>query len=202
MRLVSEDHPAFFVVDGVLFRRSDNALICYPTGKPGSSYTIPDFVPGIAAYAFDSNYYLYSIDIPASVTSIDRWAFNYTKIASITIHNSNIAIQEGAFAQCHNLRQITLPSGLAQLSESLFNSCTSLRQVTIPDSVTSIGDYAFAGCSNLTSLVIPSSVVSIGDHVFDEYFVWEGPENLTLTVSPGSFAEQYCIDNDIPYTID
>ena len=48
-----------------------------------------------------------------------------------------------------------------------FANCDNLKSVTIPDSVTTIADMAFSGCINLTSATIPASVKSIGDLVFD-----------------------------------
>ena len=47
-----------------------------------------------------------------------------------------------------------------------------MTEITIPDSVTAIGDYAFLSCESLTRIV----------------------------VGYNSYAEQYCKDNDLPYT--
>jgi len=64
--------------------------------------------------------------------------------------------------------------------------------IRVPDSVTSIGRFAFSW-SNLSDVTIPASVVSIGADAFTGY------RNLTLRVTKGSYAEQYAIDNDLPY---
>ena len=57
-----------------------------------------------------------------------------------------------------------------------------------------IGQQAFSGCENLETLRIPAAVDTIGKEVFT------GCGRLTVTVAPGSTAEQYCMDHNIPYT--
>ena len=71
--------------------------------------------------------------------------------------------------------------------------CESLTTITIPESVIYIGQYTFSKCTSLTSIIIPDSVTEIGKAAF-----FDCP-NLTLTVGHDSYAEQYCIDNDLPY---
>ena len=49
-------------------------------------------------------------------------------------------------------------------------------------------------CPELTEISLPETVTSIGEAVFD------GSENLeTIYVSEGSYAEAYCINNELPY---
>ena len=72
-----------------------------------------------------------------------------------------------AFADCANLKDITIPFGVKSIGKSAFNGCTGLTSIEIPSSVTSIGEYAFYECSGLSgSLTIPSSVTSIGEYAF------------------------------------
>ena len=61
--------------------------------------------------------------------------------------------------------------------------------------VTSIGMSAFANCSALTSLTIPASVTEIGRRAFADC------DNLTVTVVGGSYAEQYCQENEVNYVL-
>ena len=63
----------------------------------------------------------------------------------------------------------------------------------IPSSVTEIGDSAFAHCDNLKVVEIPSGVNQIGRNAFN------GCKNLTLSVRAGSYAEQYAIEEEVPY---
>ena len=69
-----------------------------------------------------------------------------------------------------------------------------IDKVIVEEGVTSIGNYAFAFCPELTEISLPETVTSIGEAVFD------GSENLeTIYVSEGSYAEAYCINNELPY---
>lgn len=104
------------------------------------------------------------------------------------------AIGDHTFVNFGSLVTVTIPDSVTSIDTYAFYRCSSLTSVSIPDGVTSIGDSAFFGCKSLTSIVIPHSVTGIGNKAF------HGCLSLTLTVTPDSCAEQYCVDNSIPYT--
>lgn len=52
---VSEDNPYYADVDGVLFSKDMTRLICYPCGKTGHTYIVPDTVETIGKFAFVDN---------------------------------------------------------------------------------------------------------------------------------------------------
>lgn len=71
-----------------------------------------------------------------------------------------------------------------------------VSRIVVEDGVTSIGNFAFAFCPGLKEISLPETVTSIGDSVFD------GSENLeVIYVAEGSFAEAYCINNELPYAV-
>jgi hypothetical protein len=78
---VSEDHPSYTSVDGVLFSKAKDTLIFYPRGKQGA-YTIPNGVKTIKQLAFSGSNQLTSVTIPSSITQIGPYAFN--KCANLT----------------------------------------------------------------------------------------------------------------------
>lgn len=87
---------------------------------------------------------------------------------------------------------LTLPAGLVQIEDGAFQGVTVTR-IVLPGHVTSIGAYAFADCPRLMELAIPSSVAQIGENAF------ANDPFLTLTVTRGSFAEQYCVAHKLAY---
>lgn len=91
---------------GVLFNKSGNGLIQFPTGKPVSSYAIPTPVSsiGIGAFAFSS---LTNVEFPETLKSVDGSAFN----------------------SCSNLTSILFPAGVTNLGPDSFGSCSNLTSV-------------------------------------------------------------------------
>lgn len=133
---VSADHPTLAIINGVLFDKSTNSLICYPCAFQDTHYTIPDNVKTIGANAFCCASALTSITIPASVSDIEF----------------------GAFQFCTSLAKVTIPDGVTSIKRNAFYHCISLRQITIPESVNEIGGDIFEDCTNLSVIVIPDSV--------------------------------------------
>ena len=127
---VHPDNEIYRSVDGVLFNKSQNTLIQYPTGRNGA-YTIPDGVQWIGG--FKDCVGLTSISIPDSVTHIN--------------HN--------AFSNCIGLTSITLPDGIIEIRDSAFSGCSALTSITIPEGVTSISPSTFSDCPGLTSVDLP-----------------------------------------------
>lgn len=104
------------------------------------------------------------------------------------------AIGDSAFSGYRSLTSITIPDSVTAIGDSAFSWCFGLTSITIPDSVTALGECAFSDCANLISITIPDSVTAIGEDAF------KNCDGLTITVGRDSFAMQYCIDNDLPYT--
>ena len=178
---VASENSNYVSVNGVLYNKDKTTIICYPAGKKGNNYKIPDGVTKVGSSAFIGCSSLTSITIPNSVTEIGYSAFeDCTSLTSITIPNSVTSIGDSAFEDCTSLTSITIPNGVTSIGDSAFEGCTSLTSITLPDSVTSIGSGAFIGCSSLTSITIPDSVTCIGDSAFN------GCTSLTSITIPDS----------------
>ena len=168
---VAPEHPSFYTLDGVLFRKKDDALVAYPRGKAASSYTVPQGTSAVGERAFDCCSFLTSISLPASLTEISDYLFSC----------------------CASLSSILIPDSVTEIETGAFQRCTALVSIVIPDSVTEIEDIAFSECSALRSALLPASVTEIGVGAFDKC------PNLTLTVFRNSYAERYAQRNHIPY---
>ena len=166
---VASENSNYVSVNGVLYNKDKTTIICYPVGKKGNNYKIPDGVTKVGSSAFIGCSSLTSITIPNSVTEIGYSVFEgCTNLKSITIPNGVTSIGDSAFEGCTSLTSITLPDSVTSIGFGAFIGCSSLTSITIPDSVTCIGESAFSGCSSLASITIPDSVMSIGNDAFHE----------------------------------
>ena len=163
---VDSANPYFSSVNGILYDKQKNTLICCPEGKSGS-VTIPASVTEIASCAFTGCSGLTNITMPKSLTSIGDFAFeSCSALTSINIPDSVNDIGMYAFEGCTNLTSIHLPESLQDVDDDLFQHCQNLKSVTIPNSVTSIGWDSFRYCQSITSLTVPNSVTFIGQGAF------------------------------------
>ena len=164
---VASENSNYVSVNGVLYNKDKTTIICYPAGKKGNNYKIPDGVTKVDSSAFIGCSSLTSITIPNSVTEIGYSVFEgCTNLKSITIPNGVTSIGDSAFEDCTSLKSIMIPNVVTSIGNSVFEDCTSLTSITIPNGVTSIGDSAFEGCTSLTSITLPDSVTSIGSGAF------------------------------------
>lgn len=132
--------------------------------------------------AFNGCTSLTSIDIPAIVTTVGRYAFNgcsnllnatFSSSSGMVIgggvekeqsHNGVTIIHEGAFKGCSSLLKITFPVTLKTIGENAFQDCNKLDSVTVNANI--IGKESFMNCSGMTSLTITANVDSIGNRAF------------------------------------
>ena len=100
------------------------------------------------------------------VTKIGERAFyGLSSLKTVTLAASVKTIGALAFADCTDLKQITLP-GVETLAWSCFNGCTSLVNITLPETLHSIADQVFYRCSKLSGITVPASVKEMGVMVF------------------------------------
>lgn len=119
--------------------------------------------------------------IPEGTTKINSQTFSNYKVDSITIANSVVEIENGAFSNCtakilwKNDPQIKILTGFSNYAGT---------ELTIPNSVTEIGEHAFEYCTNIFELKIPESVEKINQYAFNNIsakIIWENaPINSTI----------------------
>ncbi len=168
-----------------------NPIAVFSGQKQITSIVISEGIETIGYGCFNECDSLRYIEIPSSVTYVNRMAFQYcdnleeVKFIPRT-DDTEVVLDKIVFNQNPKLSKITLPNNLKNIDNNCFYKNPNLRTIDIPNSVTSIGINAFQGCSVLTSLYFEegTNITSIGQQAFYQC------GNLT---SIGSFA--YSSDN-------
>ena len=119
---VAKDNPYYTDVDGVLFTKDLKRIICYPCGKSGKTYVVPDTVEIIDEYAFANNTNLRKIVLPESLKRIEFHAFfQCEKLAIINLPESLEYIGEGCFELSFEINRLIIPKSMKCILTSLFS---------------------------------------------------------------------------------
>lgn len=167
---VAENNKYFKSVDGNLVDKDGKKFIAYAAGnvqRDKYTYTVPDGITEIAAFAFYNVKTLHKIFLPDSVETIGGHAFQYCDAAELTVGNGLKEISVYAFSDMKLLPDMTLPSSLQSIGHYAFSNCWKLGSVSIPDGVKTISAYCFSN-SKIAEIVLPGSVEEIGDGAFKD----------------------------------
>ena len=87
------------------------------------------------------------------VKSIAQMAFyNQDAIRSVTIPDTVLTIEHGAFADCKMLTSVVIGDGVQTIDENAFYDCLNLASVVIGKAVSSIDSDAFKNCKKLVEI--------------------------------------------------
>ena len=90
-----------------------------------------------------------------------------TNLESVSLSDSVVWIDAGAFENCVKLTEVVLPENLENLYSAAFRGCTGLTSITIPGTVTAIEDYAFAECTGLKEVILQEGLIEIYYNAFE-----------------------------------
>ena len=121
-------------------------------------------VTSIGKSAFARCFSLTSITIPASVSSIGKFAFEFTMLEESTIPAAVATVGEGAFSNTY-LMSLTIEDGTTELAlggdedETGVFSGTSIMNLSLSKRVKSIGAYAFQFVRGFETLELPEDSI-------------------------------------------
>ena len=122
----------------------------------------------------------YSVNLPASLTSLGEGAFSSCLggLASVNVDEQNthyksvngvVYSKDGTTLVCVPMDYqgaLDLADGVTSIAAHAAENVANLTSITLPDSLTSIGAYAFSGCFSITSVKIPAGVTEIPEQAF------------------------------------
>ncbi len=116
-------------------------------------------------------------------TELDKYAFEYSSLKSLTVTGGSFSVEEYAFGSCEDLENVQIDCGEVTLNENAFYGCEDLVSVSICDSDDAdheivIDDYAFEYCDKLAEVTIGDGLTELGKYVFEG-----GAENLVITIA-------------------
>lgn len=184
--IVDDENPYFTSIKGVLYSKDITKIYSYHSGLNETTFTIPETVNSIEAYAFEGAS-LQNITIPETVTSIGERAFNCFKLTSLVIPSSVTTIGQNAFYGCSGLTELSIPPSVISMYPWPVPSCYSLNSFNIEDGMTPleiISSYNGLVGNYFRELYIGRSIVIKENSYHDKMLVSTYTEKVTF----GQFA--------------
>lgn len=121
-------------------------------------------VVGLADGAFRGNQTLEYFAVPYSdqFTYIGNEAFADSRIRTVDLFDSVTTIGEGAFRNCTELEELTIPESVTSIGAGAFEGCQGLKKVTILCDASLLPENAFSGCASLTEAVVTKGAIPAG----------------------------------------
>jgi hypothetical protein len=125
-----------------------------------------------------------NVVVPATVTSISEFAFNYSGITSITIPYGVTNIGYLAFNEC-GLTNVTIPGSVQVLDDSIFSGCEDLTYVTIAAGISNISYDMLSYCTNLSGVLFQGNAPVVSGFSTDGP-TFAGDPNAAAYYLPGT----------------
>lgn len=118
--------------------------------------------------------------IPETVLAIGPSAFSAQKLKSVNIPSSVSSIARNAFNRCSELTSLNIPAGVSSIDNTAFSGCTGLSTITVDNAntnyysqnnaiITKSTNELILGCQTTTT--VPDGVKSIGEQAFDQVYL-------------------------------
>lgn len=168
---VAEKNKNFSAQDGVLYSKNGKVLISFPAAKTGA-FELPQKVEEIRNGALrGSDIESISFTEDTALKTIGAYAFENSKIKSISLPESVTTINNSAFKNADALSEVKLGGAVTYIGASAFEGCKALSSIELPGTLRDIAAYAFKN-AGLTSVKTGNGVVRIDTGAF------YGNENL------------------------
>ena len=149
--------------------------------------TIPAGVDTIDYDTFNECRALSNISLPVSVQNIGNNAFRTCQ--ALSRFNMKYVTNPGsyAFAECHNLKEISLKEGITYIPNGILSECKSLVRVEFLGNVKMLYSYALRKCTSIKTVDFThcTAVPTAQNEIFYSY-----PSDLEILV-PAALADEW-----------
>ena len=122
------------------------------------------------------------VEVKDGVTTVCQEAFQgLDNLQEVVLPASVTSLGVRAFASCHHLVKVTMPS-VEFIYQECFTLCEKLKDIVLPETLTHIMRGAFSGCKALGQINIPSHVKVIDKSAFRD----SGLKSLDIEISDGN----------------
>ena len=129
-----------------------------------------------------------------TVIGIASNSFVLLPATRIELPNSVQFIKKNAIANCENLEEIQLGTGLLWVDQTCFLSLPRLKTIVFPEGMQEIRGYCFGLCEELGEVSIPASVTEIPNGITA---LVQCP-NIVIVTPAGSAAEAAALEAGLP----
>ena len=194
---IPQSNPEIMSRNGVVYSKDGHTLLFFPGS---AETTLPEALEGVDTLGKDvfqssrGNLGLTEGKLTLdSLKAIGINAFYHTEGIRELVLGGEVTEIKRAFQKCTDLERAVITAPLKTLGESCFSGCNNLREIILPDTLETI-DFCLADCSLLEEIRIPPSVTEITPDMFAT-----PSTKMILIVTPGSYAEQYAVQNNLEY---
>lgn len=106
------------------------------------------------------------VAIPEGVKIVGYQSFYYCKATKVTFPSSLRVIEQSAFYQSEELKNIDLGSGVEQIDKMAFQNCKALETVIFPKQLKTLGNQVFCNCTSIKKVELNEGLEYIGDNMF------------------------------------
>lgn len=157
-------------VDGVLMTKDKTTIVAYPVYKPGTVYTVPEYVTSLGEFMLANGAEYLEEMVFHSGLEIGSYAFKDAgNIRRIEIP-SGTTLNEGSFAGCEGVTELVLHEGIREIPKNCFFDLCSMTTLTLPGSLEKIHQNGFGFCEKLKAVSFPDNLKEIGLNSFADCY--------------------------------
>lgn len=167
---VAPENPVFEAVNGVLYRRTDGALVRCPMAWPGDVLTVPVGTRRICENGLARCQNLRCILLPEGLEVLESYAVaGCGALEYIRLPESLTAMERGCLMHSKALPWLRIPPGVREIGEGALMECTALLGLSLPGdgALEKLGDHALQRCTQLGSITLPAGLAAVPGRCFD-----------------------------------